>query len=198
MSEPKGPKLELPPELEEELEERESEDAEAASETVSAAAAQEIEELRTEIEGLKDRLLRSAADFQNQRRRLLKEQQDALTFANENLVKDLLGTVDNLERALSHARQGEDEASVDPQNLLEGVELTLRSLMSVLERAGVEVVDACDAKFDPRHHEAMRQVPTPDRDPGSVVEVYQKGYLLKGRLLRPALVAVATQTTQES
>jgi len=216
MSDPKGPKLDIPPELEEELadgpdQDDDSEaprvyvaselasDAEADDARAAAPASSEAErQLRAELEELKDRHLRAAAEFQNQRRRLLKEQQDAITYANESLIKDLLATVDNLERALSHARQGEGEAGVDPQNLLEGVQLTLRSLMGVLERTGVEIVDASDTKFDPRHHEAMRQIPSPDLEPGSVVEVYQKGYLLKGRLLRPALVAVAAPAKDES
>ncbi len=220
MSEPKGPKLDIPRDLEEELadesdSEEEFEDAievdldagsspagatepEVVVQSEGAAASAEVGRLRAELEELKDRHLRAVAEHQNQRRRLMKEQQDAINFANENLIKDLLGTVDNLERALSHAQTSEGETAVDPQNLLEGVELTLRSLLSVLERSGVEVVDAGDTKFDPRHHEAMRQVPTPDLEPGSVAEVYQKGYLLRGRLLRPALVAVAAPDSGES
>jgi len=224
MSEPKGPKLDIPRELEEELSEgcdpqdeyedsvaaessaprREpSREASASAEAEGDAAspadpAAELEKLRAELEEMKDRHLRAVAEHQNQRRRLMKEQQDAITFANENLIKDLLGTVDNLERALSHAQTGEGDAAVDPQNLLEGVELTLRSLVNVLERSGVEVVDASDTKFDPRHHEAMRQIPAPDLEPGNVAEVYQKGYLLRGRLLRPALVAVVAPGSGES
>jgi len=224
MSEPKGPKLDIPSDLEAELAgepdgiDASDDDSQSGIDLESsgrhAAEAQEqpggdggavalaptveeFEALRAELEGIKDRHLRALAEHENQRRRLLKDQQDAVNFANENLIKDLLGTVDNLERALSHAQSSEAEAGVDPQNLLEGVQLTLRSLMNVLERFGVEAVDASDAKFDPRHHEAMRQVVTPDLEPGSVVEVYQKGYLLKGRLLRPSLVAVAAPGSGE-
>jgi molecular chaperone GrpE len=102
-------------------------------------------------------------------------------------MKELLATIDNLERALGHARQEED---VDKENLLEGVELTFRSLMRTLEQSGVTVVEAEGQEFDPKVHEAIRQVPSDEHPPGTVVEVYQKGYVMKNRLLRPALVAV--------
>lgn len=210
MSEPKGPSLDIPDELREELEQsakatpaQKGDDADVEAEltathpeggpdATAAGDPAEVVALRAEVEELKDRRLREAAEYQNQRRRLLKEQQDALNFANENLIKELLETVDNLERALGHARPSEDQGGVDQENLQQGVELTLRSLMNMLERNGVAEV-ATTGQFDPRHHEAMLQVPTPDSPPGEVVQVFQKGFVLKGRLLRAAKVAVASE-----
>ena len=211
MSEPKGPSLDIPEDLQEALagagssEDDDSGvdvdvDDESAQPSEDSSAegdgGAELAALRAELEELKDRRLREAAEYQNQRRRLLKEQQDALNYANENLIKELLETVDNLERALGHARPGDGEGSVDHENLQQGVELTLRSLVNMLDRNGVEEV-ATEGMFDPRHHEAMLQVPTADRPAGTVVEVYQKGFVLKGRLLRAAKVAVASEPPKE-
>jgi molecular chaperone GrpE len=211
-ADPKGPKLDIPDELAEALEaadqavaradaegpgagewEADLADADASGASELAEAKQQAEQLRGELAALQDRLLRMAAEHENQRRRWSRDQQDALLFANDNLIKDLLPTVDNLERALEHARQSNGEES-DKKNLLEGVELTFRSLMGVLERAGVEVVGASGVEFDPRFHEAMRQIPSAEHPPNTVLDVYQKGFVLRGRLIRPALVAVSGPT----
>jgi len=183
MSEPKGPKVDLPEELMAELEgNRDSApDAGAAPDPAPSA----------ELAELKDRHLRLAAEFDNFRRRSLRERQDLHNYANENLVKDLLPTVDNLERAVDHGRKEEQRA--DSENLLQGVELTYRSLLQILSRHGVVEIEALGKPFDPQVHEAVRRVPSSEHAPGTVVEVYQKGYLLKDRLLRPAMVAVASE-----
>jgi len=196
MSDPKGPKLDLPDDLVAEINEQDSADAPAEGADRDAPAVAEPSAHDAEPAGgdpgddvaaWKDRHLRLAAEFENFKRRALKERQDLLNFATENLVKELLATIDNLERALGHVRQEED---IDKENLLEGVELTFRSLMHTLEQSGVHAVEAQGKEFDPRFHEAIRQVPSDDQPAGTVVEVYQTGYVMKNRLLRPALVAV--------
>ena len=211
----KGPSVDIPSDLAEELQDvsEEGEPMEAGSESqvgdeakaggaeaveaqVEPAAPGVEEQLRAEIQALKDRYLRMAAEYENQRRRMLREQQESAQFSNENLIKELLATVDNLDRALGHARSGEG-GTFNPEKLVEGVELTRRSLLNTLERNGLERVEAVGAKFDPRHHEAMRQIPTADQEPNTIVEVYQDGYLLKGRLLRPAMVAVASRPAED-
>jgi molecular chaperone GrpE len=211
----KGPSVDIPSDLADELQDvsEEGQEMEAGSdgqapeaqvmagsapagEHVEPGASAVEEQLRGEIEALKDRYLRMAAEYENQRRRMLREQQESAQFANENLIKELLATVDNLDRALGHARSGEG-GTFNPEKLVEGVELTRRSLMNTLERNGLERVEAVGVKFDPRHHEAMRQIPTADQEPNTIVEVYQDGYLLKGRLLRPAMVAVASRPADE-
>ncbi len=212
----KGPSVDIPSDLADELQDvsEEGEEMEAGSESqagdeAKAGGAEAVEaqvepaspgvedQLRAEIQALKDRYLRMAAEYENQRRRMLREQQESAQFSNENLIKELLATVDNLDRALGHARSGEG-GTFNPEKLVEGVELTRRSLLNTLERNGLERVEAVGAKFDPRHHEAMRQIPTADQEPNTIVEVYQNGYLLKGRLLRPAMVAVASRPEEES
>ena len=192
MTEPKGPRVDIPDELVEELEETDTERTPPTPEVAAEAAADNgaaERALRAELERLNDKYLRLAAEFENTRRRHLKEHQDLLNYANENLIKQLLDTVDNLERALGHASDAEEGA--DKENLREGVALTFRSLMTALERQGVEVIDARGEVFDPRRHEALQTMPSADQATGTVLEVFKKGYLLKGRLLRPAQVIVA-------
>ena len=140
-----------------------------------------------ELAELKDRYLRLAADFENFRKRALKDREEAHHFGHQNLVKDLLPSVDNLERAVDHARKGGDGSS----GLLEGVELVLRELHAVLARHGVTPIDALGQPFDPALHEAMAQVPDGSKPPNTVVEVFQRGHQLRGRLLRPARVVVS-------
>lgn len=180
MSDSKGPKVDLPEELIAELESS----GEAAPEPPVANAAD-----AAELADLKERYLRLAAEYDNFRKRNLRERQDLLNYANESIVKDLLPVVDNLERAVIHGRKEEQRA--DSENLLQGVELTHRALMQILGRFGVVEIEAAGKPFDPQLHEAVRRVVTSDHAPGTVVEVHQKGYRLKDRLLRPAMVAVA-------
>ncbi len=193
MTDSDGPKADIPAELVAELEDSEAKNAEGDP---PPAAADGEPGAQDELGALNDKYLRLAAEFDNFRRRTLKERQDLLNYATENLIKELLATVDNLERALGYV-QGEEEGS-DREELSEGVELTYRSLLQALEKSGVKPVEAEGQKFDPKLHEALRQVPSDEHEPGVILEVYQKGYLLKDRLLRPALVAVSGPAEKES
>lgn len=179
-----GPKVDIPEELAADLEA-----AEKAPEGDAGDGGKDAADLQALLEDLNDKHLRLAAEFDNYKRRTLKERQDLLNYATENLIKELLETVDNLERALGYVR-GEEEGS-DREKLSEGVELTYRSLLQALEKSGVKQVDAEGQQFDPKLHEALRQVPSEEHEAGTILEVYQKGYLMKDRLLRPALVSVA-------
>ncbi len=190
MSDTKGPKVDLPDDLMAELEDTGSPNADTSGGTASASASESA--LAAELAEAKDRHLRLAAEFDNFRKRNLKERQDLHNYANESLVKELLPVVDNLERAVSHGRKEEQRA--DSENLLQGVELTWRSLMQILTRFGVVEIEAEGKPFDPQVHEAVRRVASSDHPPGTILEVYQKGYLLKDRLLRPAMVAVASES----
>jgi molecular chaperone GrpE len=165
--------------------------AEGASPQPEADAAEggDVAALRQELAEAKDRTLRLAADFDNFRKRALKDREEAHHFGHQNLVKDLLPTVDNLERALEHARNAGDERPAT--GLLEGVELVLRELHGLLAKHGVTPIEALGQPFDPALHEAMAQVPDATRPPNTVVEVFQRGYQLRGRLLRAARVVVS-------
>jgi molecular chaperone GrpE len=161
----------------------------------SAAAADSLTEpellrqqLRLKEEEAKnnyDRFLRQTAEIENFKKRALRDKEDAIRYANETLVKELLPIVDNLERAVSHAKGGNGES------LVEGVEMTLKGLFDALGKYGVSQIAAVGQSFNPQLHEALAQVETDGGAPNTVLEEHQKGYLLKDRLLRPALVTVA-------
>jgi molecular chaperone GrpE len=148
----------------------------------------ELDELRAESSQLHERLLRLSADFDNHRRRTLREREDAHRYGHENLVKDLLGAVDNLERAIEHARRSDGG---DFESMLQGVELVQRELAGVLAKHGVTRIEAAGEIFDPTVHEAVAQKEEASVPVNTVVQVYQPGYRLWDRLLRPARVVVA-------
>jgi molecular chaperone GrpE len=162
------------------------------AEPPSERAAAELAALRGEIAERQDRLLRLQADFENFRRRTLKEREEAYQYGHQNLVKDLLPTVDNLERAIEHARKSGHE---DLDGLLQGIDLVQRELMGVLAKHGVTEIEALGQAFDPSVHEALAQVEDPTVPPNTVVQVFQKGYRLRDRLLRPAQVVVSRAAT---
>lgn len=159
-------------------------EGDSAREQLEAALA----EAQREKAELQDKYLRLAADLENSRRRGIKDREEAALYGHQNLVKDLLPSVDNLERAIDHARQGGEGSQ---EGLFEGVDLVLRELRAVLERFGVATFDAEGQPFDPALHEAMAQVEDGSVPPNTVVQVFQRGYQLRGRLLRPARVVVS-------
>jgi len=145
-----------------------------------------LEEKEKELGALQERLLYQQADFENFKKLKAKEKQEALRFGNETLIKELLPVIDNLERAVQHASKTEDS-----KNIIEGVELTLNGFLKVLEKFGVTRVDALEQAFDPNVHEAIAQDERGGKVPGTVIAELQKGYIMDGRLLRPAMVTVA-------
>ncbi len=148
------------------------------------APADDVAGLRREVTELKDALLRRRADFENYRRRVERDRDAAATEAEAGVLRKVLGTVDNLERALA--------AAGTESSLRDGVALTLRELLGFLESLGVVTLDPLGERFDPAYHQAILHEPAPDFDPGTVAEVYRKGFTYKGRLLRPAMVKVAS------
>ncbi len=135
-----------------------------------------------------DRLLRVSAEFENYKKRSAREADNFRKFANESILKDLLPVVDNLERAIqSSANISEDGKSC----ISEGVELTLKEILRVLERYGVKPVDAVDKPFDPGFHEAVMQEISEEIPENTVLKEFQRGYALHERLLRPAMVVVS-------
>jgi molecular chaperone GrpE len=148
--------------------------------------------LLKENEELKDRAMRAAAEMENLRRRTAREIQDARAYAVANFARDMLSVSDNLRRALD-AIPAETRATVDAglSALVEGVEMTERSMLSTLERHGVKKLDPEGEKFDPHFHQAMFEVPNPQVPANTVVQVVQPGYSIGERVLRPAMVGVA-------
>ena len=144
----------------------------------------EIEALRGELEQLRADSLRERADLENQRKRLARDVEQARRFANERLLGELLPVFDSLDAGLA-AAAGQDGP------LKDGLELTFRQLLKVAADNGLAVVDPAGQPFNPDHHQAISQADPGQAAPGSVLQVFQKGYLLNDRLLRPALVVVA-------
>lgn len=156
--------------------------------STDASAAPDPDALRTELAETRDRWIRLNADFENFRRRTLKEREEAHQFGHQALAKDLLPAVDNLERAIDAARKS---GVGDLESLLQGLELVQRDLESVLSKHGVTEVEALGQPFDPSMHEALAQMPDDSVPANTVVKVFQRGYRLRDRLLRPAQVVVS-------
>lgn len=159
--------------------EQEAQDAEAVN--------AHIETLENALADAKEQTLRAQADAQNSRRRAAQDVEKAHKFGQEKLVADLLPVIDNLERALA-ATDREQEAN---QPIIEGIELTLKSFIDSLAKHEVVPVNPAGEPFDPQLHQAMTMVDNPDVEPNTVIDVFQKGYTLHGRLVRPAMVVVA-------
>jgi molecular chaperone GrpE len=144
---------------------------------------EQLEKLEQEKRELHDRLLRTAAEFENFKRRAKKESDDAATRGREQLLKELLPAVDNLERALKHAPPG------DPLTI--GIQQTEKQLLQALEKFGVTRFSSVGKPFDPSQHDAIHQMETSEFPAGSVAQEFASGYMIGPRLLRPAMVAVA-------
>ncbi|MDI5983576.1 nucleotide exchange factor GrpE [Halomonas sp. M4R5S39] len=160
-------------------------EAEASDNPEAEVLAARVEELEQSLAEAKDQALRAAAEAQNVRRRAEQEAEKARKFALERFVKELLPVVDSLEKALE--AMGEDATEAHR----EGVSMTLKMQHDVLGKFGVEMVEPHGEPFDPQYHEAMAMVPNPELEPNTVMDVMQKGYLLNGRLVRPAMVVVS-------
>ncbi|MGY9005608.1 MAG: nucleotide exchange factor GrpE [Alphaproteobacteria bacterium] len=153
----------------------------------------EVEEApdpEAEIASLQDKLLRSMAEFENFRRRSDREREDTAKYAIANFARDCLSTVDNLRRGLDSIDMDARKENAALETLAQGMELTERELLGVLERNGVAKIEAMGALFDHDLHQAMFEIDDPERAAGIVAQVTQEGYVLNGRLLRPAMVGV--------
>jgi molecular chaperone GrpE len=155
-------------------------------------ASQEIEALKLEVAALKDQALRYAADAENTKRRAEREMNDARAYAIQKFARDLLGVADNLSRATAHSPRDSQDAAVT--NFIIGVEMTEKELLGAFERNGLKKIDpAKGEKFDPHLHQAVMEQPSDEVSAGGVIQVLQAGYELMGRLVRPAMVAVAAK-----
>lgn len=159
---------------------------EAVPETEMDKLKKALELKEAEAKENHERFLRCCADMENYKKRALKEKEEYVRFALEGIIRDLLPTLDNLERAVEHSK-----ASLDFGGLVEGVGMTVKQFLQSLDKFGVKSVKATGERFDPNIHEAIMQVEEGDYDTDTVVCEHQKGYLLNERLLRPCLVTVA-------
>ena len=145
-----------------------------------------LEEARAKLQESEDKVLRLAADFDNSKKRLERERDTSLKYAEENILKELLPGIDNIERAMDQAQEANNIES-----LLEGVELTRDGLLATLEKFGVKAIESSGEPFDPNIHDAIAMEETDEMEPNFVLREFQKGYFYKDRLLRPAKVIVS-------
>ncbi len=177
--------------LEESLSEADLLLPDAASDPTSADSQEK--QAQEELQIYQDKYIRLAAEFENYKRRAQRDQSDAIRYANESLLKKLLSTLDNLERAI---QCGKDAGTTGA--LLEGVELTHKQFLETVEKLGVRQVSSTGNLFDPSMHQAVAQVESETAEPNTVVEEFQKGYFLHDRILRPAMVTVAKEESDQT
>lgn len=164
-----------------------------ASGQVDAAPADPLTDAKAELGRVRDQLLRTAADFDNYRKRSRKEAVEAELRGREAFLKEILPVFDNLERAVAHA-----EVATDVQSLLNGIRMVVRQFADTLSRLGIERIPTVDSQFDPAVHEAIQHLETDNHAPGVIAAEIQAGYVTNKRLIRPAMVVVAkAKTAQE-
>ncbi len=161
-------------------------DSDAPGEPGEGSQAETMERLQVEMDGLRELYLRKLAEFDNYRKRVEREREEVRINAAAEVVSELVPVMDNFDRALAHAK-------ASPETFSQGVEMIARQMWDTLKRQGLEVIDPAGQQFNPEVHEAVQRIEDEGHEPGAVVEVLGKGYLFRGRLVRPAMVAVAVE-----
>ena len=150
------------------------------------------------LQATQEKLLRTMADMENQRRRFEKEKQEAFEFGGFNFAAESLSLIDNIDRAVSSFKNDESlKNNKDLDKVIDGIEVVKKDLISIFKKNGIESIECINKKFDPNFHQAMLEVENSTKEPGTVVQEIQKGYMMKGRLLRPSLVGVVKKREEE-
>jgi len=157
-----------------------------------------ISDLEQKVSDLKDQLMRTLADGENLRKRTLKDVEHSKKYSHISFVKDLVSSVDNLQRALEAVPEDKSSLPEPIKNLIIGLEIVEKEITSTLEKHNVKQIDPLGEKFDYNFHQAMFEVPTNDDEPGTVVQVSQKGYILHDRLVRPAMVGISKKNDENN
>ncbi|MGH1456962.1 MAG: nucleotide exchange factor GrpE [Alphaproteobacteria bacterium] len=166
-------------------------DAPQAQETEINEESARITILESELSRTKDQMIRAIAEAENTRKRAAKDRQDATKFAVSSFARDLLSVADNLRRALEAVPGELLTAHPQVKNLTDGIEATERELLRCFDKNGIEKTDPIDQIFDPNFHEVMFEAPMPDKPTGTIIQVLESGYILNGRILRPARVGIS-------
>jgi len=175
------------------IEENETEiEVEVESHDESNIGEEETQETPSKEQEYYDRLIRVTADFDNYKKRILKEKQEFLKYSNERLIKEIIPVIDNIERAIESA-----QSSSEAKSIVDGLKLILNQLLKTLSREGVVVIESKGEKFDPLIHEAISQIPSKDYPPNTVIEEQLKAYLLNKKLIRAAKVIVSREMPEE-
>tara|TARA_B100000427_G_C15285085_1_gene497168 strand:+ start:36 stop:614 length:579 start_codon:yes stop_codon:yes gene_type:complete len=160
----------------------------------------EEEKLTTEeeLKITQEKLLRTMAEMENQRRRFEKEKQEAFEFGGFNFASESLSLIDNIDRAVTSFKNDESlKNNKDLNKIIDGIEIVKKDLVSIFKKNGIEPIECMNKKFDPNFHQAMLEVENNTKEPGTVVQEIQRGYMMKDRLLRPALVGVAKKREEK-
>ena len=145
-----------------------------------------------------DKLLRTMAEMENQRRRFEKEKQEAFEFGGFNFAAESLLLIDNIDRAIVSFKNDESlKNNKDLNKIIDGIEIVKKDLVSIFKKNGIEAIECINKKFDPNFHQAMLEVENNAKEPGTIVQEIQKGYMMKDRLLRPSLVGVAKKIEEK-
>ena len=150
------------------------------------------------LKTVQEKLLRTMAEMENQRRRFEKEKQEAFEFGGFNFAAESLSLIDNIDRAIISFKNDESlKNNKDLNKIIDGIEIVKKDLVSIFKKNGVEQIECINKKFDPNFHQAMLEVENNTKEPGTVVQEIQKGYMMKNRLLRPSLVGVAKKREEK-
>lgn len=166
-------------------------DSSAAQQPTQVAEDPRLEQYESEIQLLKDQVMRAMAETENTRKRAQREREDASKFAISSFAKDLVNVADNLRRALESMPAEILTLAPQIKNLTDGIEATERELLRSFEKNGIQRINPIDQPFDPNFHEVMFEAPIPDKPSGTIIQVIESGYTISGRLLRPARVGVS-------
>ena len=161
--------------------------------------ADEKEILENKLKVVDDKLLRTLAEMENQRRRFEKERNEAFEFGGFNFARESLPLLDNVERAIISFQNDEKlKQNSDLDKIIDGIEIVKKNIISIFKKNGIEVIECINKKFDPNFHQAMLEVEDHSKESGLVVQEIQKGYMMKGRLLRPSMVGVTKKNEKKS
>ncbi len=159
---------------------------------------QKEDSVEDKLKNAEEKLLRTMAEMENQRRRFEKERQEAFEFGGFNFAKESLALLDNIDRAMTSFKNDSNlKNNKDLNKIVQGIEIVKKDLVSIFKKNGVEAIECINKKFDPNFHQAMLEVEDNTKDTGTVIQEIQKGYIMKDRLLRPSLVSVAKRREDE-
>ena len=176
---------------EEQISQEKSEEAQNNEASKKESLSQKEETVENKLKITQEKLLRTMADMENQRRRFEKENQEAFEFGGFNLAKESLSLLDNIDRAIISFKSDESlKSNEDLNKIIESIEIVKQDLVSIFKKNGITSIECMNEKFDPNFHQAMLEIEDGSKDSGTVVQEIQKGYMMKERLLRPSLVGV--------
>ena len=166
--------------------------------TEKTAESKKEESPEEKIKIIQEKLLRTMAEMENQRRRFEKEKKEAFEFGGFNFAGESLSLLDNIDRAITSFKNDESlKNNKDLNKIIDNIEIVKKDLVSIFKKNGIEAIECINKKFDPNFHQAMLEVENSTKEPGTIVQEIQKGYMMKERLLRPSLVGVAKKIEQK-